>query len=381
MRIGFAWWGTGGHVFPIQSLIKFINKHHVWEHQLFWFGEKTSLEHSVCQELSGSFKSQDTYEWFTEKNRSDSLQSMPTTVETQLAFLPIISWKRRREKEFVAILKNIWWLFRILVGVFQSLYHIIRHKIDVIFCKWWFVSLPVVFAAWILRKPILLHESDTKPWLSNRICSRFATTIFTGFEDVFPWKEIVVWQILDDDLVAEITATNKADIADVLVIGGSQWSQSLYDALYDLLVANQAKFEHTRFHIVLWTENQSYIHRFEKFSFVKVYPFVSQKQMWDLLAKCDLSITRGGTTSLAEQELFNIKKIIVPIPWTHDQLKNAQYYQKEHGDILVEQLDEQFQEKLQSEVLEYATYLKQPYTDPLESIQKAKEIIVWYLLK
>ena len=50
--------------------------------------------------------------------------------------------------------------------------------------------------------------------------------------------------------------------------------------------------------------------------------------MGNLLVKCDVAITRGGTTSLAEQEIFGIKKIIIPIPRTHDQLKNAQYYQK-----------------------------------------------------
>ena len=68
--------------------------------------------------------------------------------------------------------------------------------------------------------------------------------------------------------------------------------------------------------------------RFAKFDFVYVYSFVDQKTMGNLLVKCDVAITRGGTTSLAEQEIFGIKKIIIPIPRTHDQLKNAQYYQK-----------------------------------------------------
>jgi UDP-N-acetylglucosamine:LPS N-acetylglucosamine transferase len=50
-----------------------------------------------------------------------------------------------------------------------------------------------------------------------------------------------------------------------------------------------------------------------------------------------VAIARGGTTSLAEQQLFGLKKVIVPIPWTHDQLKNAQYYVKTYDDILVRQ--------------------------------------------
>lgn len=54
------------------------------------------------------------------------------------------------------------------------------------------MSLPVVVAARVWKKRVLLHESDTKAGLSNRICARFADTIFTGFPGVFPGKEIVV---------------------------------------------------------------------------------------------------------------------------------------------------------------------------------------------
>jgi len=51
----------------------------------------------------------------------------------------------------------------------------------------------------------------------------------------------------------------------------------------------------------------------------------------------DLGITRGGTTSLAEQKLYNMKLIIIPIPRTHDQYDNAKYYENHYSDILLEQ--------------------------------------------
>jgi hypothetical protein len=46
--------------------------------------------------------------------------------------------------------------------VFQSLVYLLRFRIDVVFCKGGYVALPVVVAAWILRKKILVHESDTR---------------------------------------------------------------------------------------------------------------------------------------------------------------------------------------------------------------------------
>ena len=61
--------------------------------------------------------------------------------------------------------------------------------------------------------------------------------------------------------------------------------------------------------------------------------------MGELLSMCDVAITRAGTTSLAEEKLFGLKLIMIPIPWTHDQLRNAEYYEKHHGDILVKQDD------------------------------------------
>jgi UDP-N-acetylglucosamine:LPS N-acetylglucosamine transferase len=49
----------------------------------------------------------------------------------------------------------------------------------------------------------------------------------------------------------------------------------------------------------------------------------------------DICICRGGTTSLAEMQIFGIRKIIVPLPITHDQTSNAQYYVDHHSDIMV----------------------------------------------
>lgn len=378
MRIAFAWWGTGWHVFPVQSLIKYLFKFYSTQYDVFWLGEKPSLERETYQNLAADFLVDDAHMRTSLPSQKGATRN---PIFRAFLFLRIFSGKRRREKEFFAIVLNVFGLFLLLVGIFQSMFYLLRRKIDKVFCKWWYVSLPVVIAARILRKPILLHESDTKPWLANRICSKFATTIFTWFENVFPDKEIVVGQILDDDLVGEITAINKHDITDVLVIGWSQGSQSLYEAFYEMLYSNQNAFAYTRFHVILGTQNLSFMDRFAKFDFVYVYSFVDQKTMGNLLVKCDVAITRGGTTSLAEQEIFGIKKIIIPIPRTHDQLKNAQYYQKTYWDVLIEQWDSDFKEIFEKTVLDYSHYLKQPYSNPLEGIRKTKETIVGYLIQ
>ena len=68
-------------MFPVQSLIKYINKTQHGAHEFFWFGEKPSLEHITYQKLSKSVD--------------------------KLYFFTILSGKRRREKELGSLLKNI----------------------------------------------------------------------------------------------------------------------------------------------------------------------------------------------------------------------------------------------------------------------------------
>ena len=102
--------------------------------------------------------------------------------------------------------------------------------------------------------------------------------------------------------------------------------------------------------------------------------------MGELLKLCDIAITRGGTTSLAEQQLFGIKKIIIPIPWTHDQFKNAQRYKNTYEDICLDQQSSHFADELGKYIYTYSSYKKPPYANPLEEIQNTKNKILQYVL-
>lgn len=64
------------------------------------------------------------------------------------------------------------------------------------------MALPLVLAAALLRKKIVVHESDTHAGLVNRIASRLAKKTFTGFDGALPRSE-TIGQILSDDIVIE----------------------------------------------------------------------------------------------------------------------------------------------------------------------------------
>jgi UDP-N-acetylglucosamine--N-acetylmuramyl-(pentapeptide) pyrophosphoryl-undecaprenol N-acetylglucosamine transferase len=80
-------------------------------------------------------------------------------------------------------------IFLIAVGALQSLWLLYRERPDVVFAKGGFVCVPVGWAAHVLRIPLVIHDSDTKPGLTNRWLSRWADAIATGAPlDNYPYR-------------------------------------------------------------------------------------------------------------------------------------------------------------------------------------------------
>ncbi|HPC34714.1 MAG TPA: glycosyltransferase, partial [Candidatus Absconditabacterales bacterium] len=121
-HIAMAGGGTGGHVFPIKSLIEHIYKNPEYSQKItkiIWFGQKNSLEKEVFDQLKKAYPS--------------------------IYFQNIVSGKYRRETWFSSRLKNVRDVFKFVFGIFQSIFYIIVHRVDVVFCKGGYVALPVVF--------------------------------------------------------------------------------------------------------------------------------------------------------------------------------------------------------------------------------------------
>lgn len=111
-RIAMAGGGTGGHVLPIQSLIEFLQTKPAYENmveEIFWFGEAKSLEEKSSHQLQALYE--------------------------KLHFIPIHSGKYRRETRRIAKRRNLRDIGLFAVGIVQSIYYLLRYRIEVIFCK------------------------------------------------------------------------------------------------------------------------------------------------------------------------------------------------------------------------------------------------------
>ena len=351
--IAMAGWWTWGHVIPIKSLLEFFTttpEYHDKVQHIYWFWVKNSLEQQVAKEIQTN------------------------TPQNILSFVTIYSWKFRRESYRKSQLKNISDCFSFLFGCLQSIVLLLYYHIDVVFCKWWYVALPVVFAAILLHKKIIVHESDTHPGLVNKIASRFAKVVFTGFEWALTEGQ-TIGQIISDDVIVE-TYPEQTNTTHVLVVGGSQWSKRLYQNLLHIFEFTQDISSGYEFHIVLWLVNKEMSTLFDKFAYVHTYGFISQKEMGELYNICDIAITRWGTTSLAEQKLYDMKQIIVPIPRTHDQHDNAKWYVRYHNDIMLNQRDTDFEFQLANAIKHFRWFKKvRQQKDKRTIVAQAKKTI------
>ncbi len=354
VTIVMAGWGTGGHALPIKSLLHYLGKHYTSHiHHIYWFWSKKWLEYRLYHEI------------LHQKNH------------IPLTFVSLQSWKYRREKNWKSYFKNMADIVKFVYGCLQALFRLIWYHVDVVFCKWWYIALPVVIAWAILRKKVIVHESDTRPGLVNKIASRFAYKVFVGFEWVLP-KSQVVGQILSDEIIVD-TLPPTSPKTTCLIIGWSQWAKKLYEAVLHILTNSRDIHTYIDFIIVLGVVNQDMKKYFEQLPHVKVYDFVDQQQMGILYAQSDIVVTRAWTTSLAEQILYNIKQIIVPIPWTHDQYTNASWYVQHHQAIGIDQKDKDFEKHLKDTLWEYRSYKKSFSKEQLQKnihhIQNTKQQI------
>ncbi len=313
--IALTWGSTWWHIFPLISIYNYLWNEN--EYEFIWVWEEGSLE----EEISRTHK---------------------------IKFLDIPAWKIRRYfdiKNFYEPLKNLTWIF-------FWIKYILKYKIDIVFSKWWYVAIPLCLAAFILRKKIYIHESDSVSWIANKLIWLVATKVFYTFPNnkIDNLKFFLSWQIINPELLDEIK-----DISlwvnrnlSVLVIAWSQWSRKIFETLLKIL-PNLIDID---FQIVLWEKNMHFREDFKQFSNILVHDFLTQKRLGEIMKNTDIAITRWWATTLWELNMFGIHSIIIPLPWSawDHQNENAKFFKESYwSDILDENnnLENELFKKLQ----------------------------------
>src|SRR3989338_3646574 len=91
--------------------------------------------------------------------------------------------------------KNFSDIFKIVFGIINATFKLFSIYPDVVFGKGGYASFPTIFAARLLRIPVVIHESDSAPGRVNKWAGHFAKKIAISFQeasDFFP-KNSVAW--------------------------------------------------------------------------------------------------------------------------------------------------------------------------------------------
>lgn len=248
-----------------------------------------------------------------------------------LSFTAIYTWKLRRYFSW----KNVYEPFLFIFGFFQTFFLLLTFRPHIIFLKGGFVCVPVALAGFLLRKPMIAHESDSIPGLANRIAHIFVKKVCTGFRlkgsKYFytgnPIREKVTQGIPQKAYTfTDFNPSKKV----ILIIGGSQGALFLNKTIEDILPQLVSTFN------IIHIAGKGKQISFSDLSY-KQYEFLGE-ELFDIYAITDLAITRGGANSLAELSANHIPMIIIPHPASNNhQWHNAKFYADNQQALVFEQ--------------------------------------------
>ena len=214
MKIVFTGGGTGGHFYPIiavaQKVNQIIDQEHLLGVKLYYF--------------------------------SDSPYDKELLRENRLLYEEIRSGKMRTYFSF----KNFTDFFKMFFGTINAIFKLFSIYPDVVFGKGGYASFPTIFAARILRIPVVIHESDSAPGRVNKWAGHFAKKVAVSFQqaaEYFP-KKNVAWT--GQPIRAEIEHKETKEEAlkyfkleegapVVVILGGSQGAELINNVVLDAL--------------------------------------------------------------------------------------------------------------------------------------------------
>ncbi len=308
MRILMTGGGTGGSVTPLIALYQELKKR-LPSYDFIWLGTKFGPETKLL------------------------------SVYQDIKFKTIKSGKLRR---YFSI-QNLNDFFRIIFGFFQSVWICLRERPSIVLTAGSYVSVPVVWAAWLLRIPILIHQQDIEIGLANKLMAPFASKITVAFPeliDYFPNKKTIYtgnpvrseFIINNNELKSEKIKKDyglEKSKPLILVIGGGTGARGLNDLIVQtapLLIKNYSIVHLTGYDYTRKSEIKFVHANYRSFDFIN-------EDLPGFMKASDLVITRAGLGTLSELAALAKAVVIVPLP-ASQQLKNAIYFE-EHGAAIV----------------------------------------------
>jgi UDP-N-acetylglucosamine--N-acetylmuramyl-(pentapeptide) pyrophosphoryl-undecaprenol N-acetylglucosamine transferase len=284
--------GTGGHVFPALALARALQER---SFEVVWLGTQRGIEARLVP----------------------------------AAGIPVewISIGGLRGKGAATLLAAP---FRLLRALWESLAVMRRRRPLVVVGLGGFVSGPGGLAAWLMRRPLLIHEQNAVAGLTNRLLARLAGEVLVAFPGAFASGRATreIGNPVRREFFAlpapELRWSGRGGALRLLVVGGSQGAARLNavvpQALARLAGTLPVAVRHQAGERWIGAAREAYAQaRIE----AEVLPFID-----DIAAAygwADLVVCRAGALTVSELAAAGVPAILVPFPAAVDdhQTRNA----------------------------------------------------------
>lgn len=242
-----------------------------------------------------------------------------------------------------------------MVGLPTALHLLYSIYPDLVFSKGSYTSVPVLFAARLLRIPVFIHDSDAVPGRANLWAGKFAKRIAVSYPEAaefFAHKDRVacVGNPIRKEVRNALTHDAHAffqlmpDIPTVFIEGGSQGSESINNTVFQALpeLLNRFQVIHqvgekgfAAYKELLGVEIKDHpnVGRY------RVFPFLNPLEYRSAAGAANVIVSRAGSGSIFEIAAWEKPSILVPIPESvsRDQRRNAYAYARTGACEVIEQ--------------------------------------------
>jgi UDP-N-acetylglucosamine--N-acetylmuramyl-(pentapeptide) pyrophosphoryl-undecaprenol N-acetylglucosamine transferase len=304
--------GTGGHVYPALAVATELRDR---GYEVEWVGTRRGLEHRVVP----------------------------------AAGFPI-HYLAVRGVRGKGVVDRLLGLLLLALASLQALWLVMRTWPKCVVGMGGYVAGPAGVAAWLLRRPLLIHEQNAVAGTTNRLLAPMANTVIAGFPGAF--KDDIEFEVLGNPIRADlIQAANNASYGydgerplRLLILGGSLGAKPINDALPGVArrllrgrhvdpieILHQAGDAHAKAVAAQYGDLLC--------DTVRVVPFI--EDMAEAYAWADVVICRAGALTVSELAVMGRPSVLVPLPHAIDdhQSANAHSLADRGGAILLRQSD------------------------------------------
>jgi UDP-N-acetylglucosamine--N-acetylmuramyl-(pentapeptide) pyrophosphoryl-undecaprenol N-acetylglucosamine transferase len=233
----------------------------------------------------------------------------------------------------------------LVVGFFESVFLILKHKPSYVLGVGGYASVPMVLASALLGRKTAIWEPNAHPGLANQFLSFFVKTAFLVFQKASKTIRSSQIHVLGMPIRNELETTEfpfevTSQKLKVLHYGGSQGARTIGKALCSLILSkaswlDECEFVHQTGKIDLNFFSQEYKNASFK---VEVVDYI--KDMAAVYRWADVVIARAGASTLAELAKAGKPCILIPLPLADGhQIANAKNLAQKKAAVLILQKD------------------------------------------